>query len=424
MDAAGFDTAVLMGISEGGPASTLFAATRPDRVRALILTGTFAMFPLAGWDDLDRDLDEIVDRLRGTLGDAYAPSAEQIARILQMGPLVRSGWGTGAALQVLLPSVKSLSQLGMLERMSASPGMARATVEAIFRIDVRSVLPTISVPTLVIHATGDPIPIQGGRYLADHIPGAQLLEVDGHDHAPFLTEPDRISRSIEEFLTGTHGASRHSDRALKTVLFSDIVSSTARAAAMGDERWRALLQRFHELTTSLADRFGGTVVKSTGDGHLATFDGPTHAIRCAEALRSEAESLDIEIRTGVHTGECELMGNDIGGIAVHIAARIMSQAAPGEILVSSSLRDLVVGSGIGFEDRGSHELKGVPGQWQLLAVDANGPAKGSSEEVLISLPTPSPQSAMRRSDRAVATIARRTPWLLRGAARLVPSGNN
>ena len=171
--------------------------------------------------------DEIVDRLRGTLGDAYAPSAEQIARILQMGPLVRSGWGTGAALQVLLPSVKSLAQLGMLERMSASPGMARATVEAIFRIDVRSVLPTISVPTLVIHATGDPIPIQGGRYLADHIPGAQLLEVDGHDHAPFLTEPDRISRSIEEFLTGTHGASRHSDRALKTVLFSDIVSSTA-----------------------------------------------------------------------------------------------------------------------------------------------------------------------------------------------------
>ncbi len=424
MDAAGFDSAVIMGISEGGPASILFAATRPGRVQALILTGTFAAFPFGGWDDLSLTPDEIVERVRATLGDAYTPSAEQVARLLQMGPLVRSSWGTGEALQILLPSVKSLAQLGMLERMSASPGMARATVEAVFRIDVRSVLATVSVPTLVIHANGDPIPVQGGRYLADHIPGARLLEVDGHDHAPFLTEPDRISRAMEEFLTGTHGASRKADRALKTVLFSDIVSSTARAAAMGDERWRVLLQRFDELTTGLVDRFCGTVVKSTGDGHLATFDGPTHAIRCAEALRSEAESLDIEIRTGVHTGECELIGDDIGGIAVHIAARIMSHADPGEILVSSSLRDLVVGSGIGFDDRGSHDLKGVPGQWQLLAVDANGPGKGTSEAVLVSLPTPSPRTAMRRSDRLVATVARHTPWLLRGAARLAPSGSN
>jgi Adenylate and Guanylate cyclase catalytic domain len=173
------------------------------------------------------------------------------------------------------------------------------------------------------------------------------------------------------------------------VLFSDIVSSTDRVAAMGDERWTALLQRFDEITATLADRFGGGVVKSTGDGHLATFDGPTHAIRCAEALLSDAESLGIEIRTGVHTGECELMGDDIGGIAVHIAARIMSQAAPGEILVSSSLRDLVVGLGIGFEDRGSHELKGVPGHWQLLAVDPNGARPGSTEAALVLLPTPS-----------------------------------
>jgi class 3 adenylate cyclase len=191
---------------------------------------------------------------------------------------------------------------------------------------------------------------------------------------------------------------------------------------MGDERWRALLQRFDEVTTSLADRFGGKVVKSTGDGHLATFEGRTHAIRCAEALRSDTESLDIEIRTGVHTGECELMGDDIGGIAVHIAARIMSQAAPGEILVSSSLRDLVVGSGIGFEDRGSHELKGVPGHWQLLAVDPNGAQPGSAEATLVSLPTPATRSTMRRSDRAVVSMARRTPWLLRGVARLAPSG--
>jgi class 3 adenylate cyclase len=411
-----------MGISEGGPASILLAATRPDRVSALILCGTFALFPVGGWDELDRSPEEIAERLRGTLGDAFTPSPEQLKRLLPMGPLVRSDWGTGEALRILLPSVRSLAQLGMLERMSASPGMARATVEAVFRIDVRSVLPTISVPTLVIHATHDPIPVQGGRYLADHVPGARLLEVEGHDHAPFLTDPDRISSAIEEFLTGTHGAPHQSHRALKTVLFSDIVSSTARAVAMGDERWRALLQRFNEVTSGLVDRFGGRVVKSTGDGHLATFEGPTYAIRCAEALQSEAESLGMEIRAGVHTGECELIGDDIGGIAVHIAARVMAQAAPGEILVSSSLRDLVVGSGIGFEDRGSHELKGVPGHWQLLAVDTRGPQPGSPEAILASLPTPSARSAMRRSDRAVATMARRTPWLLRGVARLVPSG--
>ena len=231
----------------------------------------------------------------------------------------RSNWGSGETLHVLVPSVKSLGLLGMSERMCASPGMARVTVESVFRIDVRAVLPTIDVPTLVIHATDDPIPVQGGRYLADHIPGARLVEVDGHDHAPWTNDPDRITRTIEEFLTGTHAPSRQSQRALKTVLFTDIVSSTARAAAIGDERWSTLLQRFGEVTTDLAERFGGTVVKSTGDGHLATFEGPTYAIRCAEALRSDAEALDIEIRTGVHTGECELIGDDIGGIAVHIA---------------------------------------------------------------------------------------------------------
>jgi class 3 adenylate cyclase len=423
MDAAGFGSAVLMGISEGGPASIVFAAGRPDRVKALILAGTFA-YTAAVLDDLDRRPEEIAERLRETVGDAYAPSPEQVARLRPFWRAGRSDWGTGDALRVLFPSVRSTQQLGMLERMSASPGMARATMEAMLRIDVRSVLPTISVPTLVLHATDDAIPIQNGRYLADHIPGARLVEVDGHDHVPWVSDPDRTTRAIEEFLTGTHGVPRQSDRALKTVLFTDIVSSTDRAAAMGDERWTALLQRFDEITASLADRFGGRVVKSTGDGHLATFDGPTHAIRCAEALLSDAESLGIEIRTGIHTGECELMDDDIGGIAVHIAARIMSQAAPGEILVSSSLRDLVVGSGIGFEDRGSHELKGVPGHWQLLAVDPSGARPGSTEAALVSLATPSARSAMRRSDRAVATMARRTPWLLRGLARLAPSGSD
>lgn len=423
MDAAGFDSAAVLGISEGGPAAIWLAATRPDRVKALILTGTFAHMPMS-WDDLENSAEAIAERLCSTMGDQYAPSVEQVARIQPLGRAVRSDWGTGEALHVLLPSVKSLAQLGMLERMSASPGMARVTLEAAFGLDVRSVLSTIDVPTLVIHATDDPVPVQGGRYLADHIPGAQFMEVEGHDHAPFLSDPDRINRTIEGFLTGTHSAPRQAHRALRTVLFTDIVSSTARAAAMGDERWSALLQRFGEVTESLAERFGGTVVKSTGDGHLATFEGPTYAIRCAEALCADAEALGIEIRTGVHTGECELMGDDIGGIAVHIAARIMSQAAPGEILVSSSLRDLVVGSGIGFDDRGSHELKGVPGHWQLLAVNPDGPQPGSPEAILVSLPTPSARTVMRRSDRAVATMARRTPWLLRGLAHLAPSATS
>ena len=208
-----------------------------------------------------------------------------------------------------------------------------------------------------------------GRYLADHIPGARYLEVDGADHAPWFTEPDGILTGIEEFLTGSHAAPAQSHRALRTVLFTDMVASTQHAAATGDERWRAVLHRFGEITAELTERFGGTVVKSTGDGHLATFDGPTQAIRCAEALRADAETLGIEIRAGIQTGECELLDTDIGGLAVHIAARILGQAGAGEILVSRTVRDLVVGSGTGFEDRGSVELRGVPGTWQLLAVD-------------------------------------------------------
>ena len=217
----------------------------------------------------------------------------------------------------------------MFERMCASPGMARASLEAAFRIDVRPILPTITVPTLVIHAREDRVvPVQCGRYLADHIPGARYLEVDGVDHAPWLTDPDRILTGIEEFLTGSHAAPAQSHRALRTVLFTDMVASTQHAAATGDERWRAVLTRFGEITAELAQRFGGTVVKSTGDGHLATFDGPTQAIRCAEALRADAETLGIEIRAGIHTGECELLDTDIGGLAVHIAARILGQAGP------------------------------------------------------------------------------------------------
>jgi pimeloyl-ACP methyl ester carboxylesterase/class 3 adenylate cyclase len=419
MDAVGFGQAVVAGLSDGGPVAMMFAATRPERVRALILAGTVPYWGFAGWDDMDRDPAELRARFLAELGEDYTPSIEQLARFQEAGRAVRSGWGSGAAASISAPSVRSIRQLAMCERMSASPGMARASFEAAFLIDVRPILPTLTAPTLVIHAREDPaVPVQGGRYLADHIPGARYLEVEGVDHAPFLTEPDKILTGIEEFLTGSHAAPPQSHRALRTVVFTDMVASTAHAAATGDQRWRAVLHRFGEITADLTQRFGGTVVQHTGDGYLATFDGPTQAIRCAEALRAEVETLGIEIRAGIHTGECELLDADIGGIAVHIAARILGWAGAGDILVDRTVRDLVVGSGTGFEDRGSVELRGVPGTWQLLAVESHGPRAGSAEAQLASTPTPGPRTAMHRSDRAVALMARRTPWILRGMARL------
>jgi pimeloyl-ACP methyl ester carboxylesterase len=419
MDAAGFEKSAVFGLSDGGFASIVFAATRPERMRALILADSYS-FLAEGWEDAECDPAEVWARLVPELGEDYMPSLEQIAVVQEVGRAVRSGWGSGATLSIAAPSVFGrLPWLAMVERTCASPGMARASLEAAFRIDVRPILPTITVPTLVIHAREDRVvPVQLGRYLADHIPGARYLEVDGADHLPWLSDPDTILTAVEEFLTGSHAAPSQSRRALRTVLFTDMVASTQHAAATGDERWRAVLHRFDEITAELTQRFGGTVVESTGDGHLVTFDGPTQAIRCAEALREDAETLGIEIRAGIHTGECELRDSNIGGIAVHIAARIVAQAGAGEILVSRTVCDLIVGSGTGFEDRGSVELRGVPGTWQLLAVDPHGPREGSPEAELVSTPTPGPRTAMRRSDRAVAAMARRTPWILRGMARL------
>ena len=321
MDAVGFGKPVVFGMSEGGPQAIAFAAKRPERTRALILYGSLA-FAAGAWDDLDRDPAELRTRVLPEFGEKYTPSTEQIARLQETSRAARSAWGSGATAKGMFPSVRSMRQLAMFERMSASPGMVRATIESNLRINVRPILPTLTAPTLVIHAREDGVPVQCGRYLADHIPGARYLEVEGVDHAPWFTEPDKILTGIEEFLTGSHAAPAQSHRALRTVLFTDIVASTQHAAATGDERWRAVLHRFGEITAELTQRFGGTVVKSTGDGHLATFEGPTQAIRCAEALRGDAETLGIEIRAGIHTGECELLDADIGGIAVHIAARI------------------------------------------------------------------------------------------------------
>lgn len=425
MDAVGFKQAVLFALSEGGPAAIVFAARRPERTRALILHGTYAYLGGVRWDDIDRDAAEVRERILRELGEDYTPSTQQIEVWKEFGDAVRSDWGAGRALKCLVPSVRSIRQLGMLERMCASPGMARATTEASFGIDVRPILPTIAVPTLVVHAAGDPgVPVQDGRYLADHIAGAQMLEVEGVDHAPWFTDSVKTTTRIEEFLTGSHAAPPQSRRALRTVLFTDIVASTQHLAAMGDEQWRAVMQRFDDVTSELTQRFEGTVVKSTGDGHLATFDGPTQAIRCAEALRADAETLGFQIRCAIHTGECELRDADVGGIAIHVAARILGQADAGEILVSRTVRDLVIGSGTGFEDRGSVELRGLPGTWHLLAVDRNGARAGTPEAALASMPTPGPRTGMHRSDRAVEVIARRAPWILRGAARLAPTTRN
>jgi pimeloyl-ACP methyl ester carboxylesterase len=239
MDAAGFGRAALFGWGEGGPAAMVFAATRPERTQALILYDAFAFSGFEGQDDMDRDPAELRARVLPELGEDYMPSVEQIARIQEFGRAVFSAWGSGVALSIGLPSVRSMRQLAMYERMSASPAMVRASLEAAFRIDVRPILPTISVPTLVIHAREHPsVPVQNGHYLADHIPGARYLEVDGVDHMPWFTEPDRILSGIEEFLTGSHAAPPPSHRALRTVLFTDMVASTAHAAAAGDQRSR------------------------------------------------------------------------------------------------------------------------------------------------------------------------------------------
>jgi len=235
--------------------------------------------------------------------------------------------------------------------------------------DVRPVLPTIQAPTLVLQRVGDQFSnVQQGRYFAEHIPGARLVELPGEDHAGWEGDQDPGNDEIEEFITG-HRPVHEPDRVLATVLFTDIVGSTDKAQALGDRRWRDLLDQHDEVARAQLDRHQGRLVKTTGDGLLATFDGPARAIRCASTIRDEVRPLGIEIRAGLHTGECKLMGDDVGGIAVHIGARVVGKAGAGEVLVSSTVKDLVAGSGIRFADRGLHLLKGVPGEWHLFTVE-------------------------------------------------------
>jgi class 3 adenylate cyclase len=353
MDAAGSERAALLGVSEGVTMSLLFAATYPERVSALVCSGGMA---------------------RSTEADDY-PWAAPVDALREAGlELVGPYWGQGAIIELAAPShaddPEARAFFARMERASASPGMLASLVQMFLDLDVRDVVPNVHVPTLVLHRRHDHlVHVGNGRWLAEHLPNARLVELPGEDHVMWYEDPERVLGEVKEFLTGTRYAPEP-DRILATVLFTDIVDSTRTAAELGDRRWRELLDRHDRAVRDALERAGGREVKSTGDGFLATFDGPARAIRCARAIQEACDALGIRVRAGIHTGECEVMGDDIGGIAVHIAARVSSLAGPGEVLVSRTVRDLVAGSGIEFDDRGTHTLKGVPDEWQLLAVAA------------------------------------------------------
>ena len=350
MDAAGSERAALFGTSEGGVMSALFAATYPQRTAALILYGAYAK------------------RIR-TPDYPWAPTADERARYIEG---VERAWGGAAQLDVLAPSMANDPRLqdwwARYLRVSASPGAAVALLKMNTQIDIRPILPTIRVPTLVMHRTGDlDIDVGGSRYIAQQIPGAKYVELPGRDHLWFVGDTEAILGEIEEFLTGVRRAAEF-DRVLATVMFTDIADSTAIAADLGDSRWRSLVESHNSLVRRELDLHRGREVDSAGDGFLVHFDGPARAIRCASAIVDGAARLGLGVRAGVHTGECEMVGGKLRGVAIHIGARVMAAAAPGEVVVSSTVRDLVAGSGIQFADRGRHELKGVPGEWQLYVV--------------------------------------------------------
>jgi class 3 adenylate cyclase len=428
MDAVGMDSAAIFGLSEGGPMAIFFSVTQRERTEALVLFDTYPTMSAGtkppslrdfadgaiGMDDVRRRAAEL------GLREDEIPNEAQLERGRRTIRHVLEDWGEGKALKSFVPHQGNQAELGLLERLCASPGMARATMTSAARLDVTELLDSVDVPTLLVHARDDlAVPVQWSRFMARRIPGARLLEVEGEDHAPWFTSPDKIAGEIEQLLTGVRHAPQP-DRVLATVLFTDIVGSTERAAELGDARWRALLERHDELTRERVAEFGGTAVKSTGDGFLATFDGPAAAIRCTEAMREALAREEIPIRAGLHTGEIERIGEDVGGLGVHLAARVCGEAAPGEILVSRTIRDLVVGSGLAFEDRGSHRLKGVPGEWGLLAVAPEGSQAGEEERQLAEIETASARSAQRPVDRLAAAVARHAPGALRTAIRLDP----
>jgi pimeloyl-ACP methyl ester carboxylesterase len=346
MEAAGSRRAALIGLSEGAAMAAMFAATYPERTRALVLCGAV----LGAADD--------------------HPAAARWQEALRSIYQAAEHWGDGSAFRLVAPGAEATNrQLGRLERSSASPRMAQALLAMWLETDVRDVLPTVSVPTLVLHRSEEIFPVQVARDIAGRIPGARLVVLEGRDHLPWSGNAEPYVEEIEEFLTGTRDHGR-SDRVLATVLFTDMVGSTERAAALGDASWGDLVARHDQMILGQLRRYGGRAVKQTGDGFLASFDGPARGVRCAKAIvRAAPEELGIEIRAGLHAGEVETEGTDLRGLAVHIAARVGALAGPGEVLVSSTVKELVIGSELEFTDRGTRSLKGVPGEWHLYSAD-------------------------------------------------------
>jgi len=355
MDAAGSEKAALFGVSEGGPMSMLFATTYPERISALVLYGTYAK------------------RVRGH-DYPWAPTIEEHRENLDA---VQREWGGPNQAEAWAPSVADDDRFkrwwGQYLRLGASPAAARAVLEMTLAIDVRDILPAIRVPTLILHRTGDRrIDVGGGRYIAERIPDARLVELSGIDHLPWVGDGDAIVDEVEEFLTGSRHAAEPT-RVLATVLFTDMVESTNRAVQLGDARWRALISDHDRLVRDELKRFRGREIDRRGDGFLAIFDGPARAIRSALAIAERAHELGIQVRAGLHTGELDITESGIAGIAVHIGARVMSLAGPDEVLVSSTVKDLVAGSGLSFAEKGTHELKGVPGAWRIFRVEPIAP---------------------------------------------------
>lgn len=354
MDAAGSGRAAFLGVSEGGVMALLFAATYPQRTRALTLYGSYARISWAP------------DYPHGFPRADYEKLVKRVEK----------GWGTGMTLKYWAPSHKGDERLqqtwARFERLGASPGASLTLLTMNYEIDVRPILPTVGVPTLVLHRRDDRlVPVQHGRYLAEHVRGARYVELPGTDHAFFTGDTEALLAEIQEFLTGAR-PQPEPDRVLATVLFTDIVGSSERAAELGDHRWRDLLDSYYAAVRRQLDRFRGREIDTAGDGVFATFDGPARAIRCGAAIASGARQLGFEVRAGVHTGECEVIGDKVGGIAVHTGARVAAMAKPGEVLVSHTVKDLVAGSGLRFEDRGTQTLKGIPGEWRLFSVASEG----------------------------------------------------
>jgi pimeloyl-ACP methyl ester carboxylesterase len=351
MDAAGAEQAALFGISEGGPMSLMFAATYPARTSALVLYGTFALM------------------LRAPDYPIGMP-AEALEKFLER---VEESWGTGSlSADHFAPSHANDEAFrrswARFEQLAVSPSGIKTLLRMHHENDARHTLPVIRVPTLIDQREGDRVSrVEGARYIAERIQGAKYVELPGPDHFPWVGDTDAVLDEVEQFLTGVRRGPEP-DRVLATVMFTDIVGSTERAVALGDRRWRDLLNRHHAVVREQLTRFRGREIDTAGDGFLAAFDGPARGVRCAGAIVREVRRLGLEIRAGLHTGECEILGDKLSGIALHTGARVASLAGAGEVLLSGTVKDLVAGSGITFEDRGVKILKGLPGEWHLYAV--------------------------------------------------------